>query len=144
MVKAIQGLLSSGFRLSGFSRFMTFTLIILSLSMGMALVLTVSERNAATAALKSANTTIKEKNTEIEKKQKTLDAVTESNTGCQASLEVLNKTTAEQAQALASQDQAAALAAERHLANLNSTLQKDREVTADPVKTTQWIRGVFQ
>lgn len=151
MLKTVLNLFSSGFSMAGFSRFMVFSLVVLTLSMGVALALTISDRNALESNLKSANSSIKtldkavqDKDQQIEEKARELDTANESFTGCQAALMSQNLTIATGAAHAKEQEVRAGQRAEAQLGKLDSNLSADRQVAATPALTTAWLRGLFQ
>ncbi len=144
MFKALMALLGSGFTLSGFGKFMTFALVVLSLAMGVGLALTVSERNSISKALDSANATLKETRVEADKKQRALEAAEQSFEGCSASLMKLNQHTQEQAEQAAQMQAAGDASAERHLASLSASINSDRATAATPEQTTRWLQELFK
>lgn len=151
MFKAVQNLFSAGLNLTGFSRFMVFSLVVLTLSMGVALALTISERNALESNLKSANSSIKtldravqDKEQQIEEKTRELDTANESFTGCQAALSLQNLTIASGAAWAKEQEVRSGQRAEAQLGKLDTNIAADRQVAATPALTTTWLRGLFQ
>lgn len=144
MLKTIIGFFKQGVSVAGISRWAIVSLLLVTFSLGMLLVVTMSDRTVIAGNLKNAESTLKQKDKTIEEQKGKLRTLDTEVSGCLGQIEQLNKGIAEQALAQAEKDRKGGTAAEAYLGTLAGTLVADRGLAATPALTTAWLQNLLK
>lgn len=144
MFKTIIGFFKTGVSLSGISRWVIVSLVLVTFSLGMLLVITIGDRNLIQSNLQNAETNLKLKDKKIGEQEKKISTKETEISGCLGQVENLNKAIAEQQLAALDNDGKQNHAAEKEMDTLSGAIATDRELAATPLLTTIWMQNLFK